>query len=358
MSKKFSYKKLLLLYCSSLFCYFFTPTFDLDHSSNYYTVEDEQHNMKVGHKDLFNLNQFQKIETIAEAEEKGYLIKNPTYDQLIRAVDENSMIPYDKKDYFYRYITTIYEQDPFTDCSILLKNIELLEGVYSVPKEELKAIFGLTNTMGIFRATDHSIILNEYYKNYHQYILNHEFNHMRRTLLYRDPENNTNIQVIFNYPDGVGFSLDEELNAYYTSLSFIEFGGYPYQNIYLLKQILTEEELYNTYFFGNIDTLKARLKKIDSSIDTDQFVSYCDKQVDYLLDKDTSNNHDIDYELYSMYIDYFFSKEKNENYEHFSQDFDTFYNTIYFDISTPKEIKKQLLEDLEIEKIKILQKRK
>lgn len=359
-NKIFDYKKMFLLYFSSLFCYFFVPIQDLDYTIHYYTVEDEENHMKIGYRSLWPSQRVQTIKTINEAFERGYLEPNPTFERLIKAVDENNNIPYDMKDYFYYYIKRLYKdgKNNIKNSSILLKNIELLDGVYSIPQSYIEAISGSNRTVGGFLSSynEHFIFLSEETKSYHQYTLNHELNHMRKTLLHQDTENNTIIHICFDKE--TGYSLDEELNSYYTSLSFVEFGDYPYENIYLLKIILTENDLENIYFYGNIDTLNHRLGEIDSSIDFERFVQCSDLQVNYIFDKDPSNDYAIDYELYSIYIDYFFSKERQDNYQNFSKNFNDFCDIILHDIPTSKDIKEQLLKDLEKEKIKILEKRK
>lgn len=359
-NKNWNYKKMFFLYFSSLFCYFFVPPQDLSYTSHYYTVEDEENHMKIGYKNLWFSHHIQTIETENEAFERGYLEPNPTFERLIKAVDENKNIPYKMKDYFYYYIKGLYKDGKtnIKNSSILLKNIELLDGVYSMPQNFIKAISGSSQTVGCFLSSynEHFICLSKERESYHQYILNHEFNHMRKTLLFQDTETNTIINISF--AKEAGYSLDEELNSYYTSLSFVEFGGYPYENMYLLENILTEQELENIYFYGNIDTLQYKLEEINSSINFERFIQCSDLQVDYIFDNDPSNDYDIDYELYSIYIDYFFSKEKQNDYQDFSNNFNDFCDVIIHDIPTSRDIKEQLLQDLKKERVKILEKRK
>ena len=287
-----------------------------------------------------------KILNRNDAEELGYLIKNPTYDDLIKTVNNNPFITneYGVKDYFYEYIESICNKYPNLDKSILQKNIELIKINY-LTKEEIIEKSQNKYTMAFFDANLHELNLCKDLPLYN--VIHHEISHMLRNLIYLT-EDNKKIVIKFANSE-YGMALEEEINTVFTNKVLYNEAAYQKNNIYLLEKIIPEDKLLDIYFNEDIDGLIDYLEKINYNISAKIFVKLHDHQNNNYFDNDDENNYDYDIHLYDMYIDYFLNKEKKDKYQNFDKDFEEF-EKILLDIKTKEESQTEILNKLNTNK--------
>ncbi len=282
------------------------------------------------------------ITDIYTAEELSYLDKNPSYEDLINAVNNNSNIDnsYNIKDYLYKYIKDICSKKPNFDKAILKRNIELLKlNYYSA--EQIKNITNNEFINAFFDPNEHSININNELK-IEDYIY-HEFSHMTRVLI-EEKENGVVINIGFSI-DKYGKAFEEEINQDFTNSIEYDYSTYKVENIYLLKEIINEEDLNDIYNNHNIYSLEEKLFEINDNIDPNYFINTSDTQNILLFDENINNDYDVDYELYKMYIDYFLSL-KEIDYSNFVENYDKFYD-ILSSINTDNIIRDKLIFYLE-----------
>lgn len=337
MQKEKKYKKLKLFKALSLFM---GCTFLVSHANDIAST----------FQDIINSYD---VDTIDEAEKNGYLVKSPTREQLLEAINNNPNISSENniQEYFCNYVNTICDRFPEIDKALLLKNIELVNIQY-LDQEELQEITGSSYTVGVFYPIKHSIYLLNDYSDSLDNVVYHEMTHMLTEGVFYVENHDILLFSFAHY--NYGDILNEEFTAYFTGELFYDISNYPTKNIELLIELLGKEKVFQLFLTETVYDLEKELKRINPELSAQSFIDEHQKQYDYYIDDNIQNDYDQDIELYTFYIDYFMSKEKKENYQDFQDDCQDF-KDIFYVLKTDHENSKLLLDyfNEEIDKVYI-----
>ena len=290
------------------------------------------------------------INSLEKAEKLGYLDKNTNYDDLIEAVYNNSNLLPEEKFNLYLYIKNLCEKEPNIDKAILKRNIELLN--IKIVKDS-EAIGSSPYTAATFNKKKHLITIKEKIvpiESGGDLILSHEFSHMLSTLY--DENEDYIIDIDFTCSNH-GYSIDEQFTSLFTDrITYSSENAYNKENIKLLQYIIGKEKVKDILLNENINDLEDELSNINDKIDSTHFVSLSDEQQDLLKDSDLDNNHNVDYELYKMYIDYFISSA-DLDYDNFIEYADNFRTYIKYWINIDSDDKEKLINYYDEETTKV-----
>lgn len=257
--------------------------------------------------------------------------KNPTTDELKQAVNNNSNINNEFKQYFYNYINKYCKKYPKLDKAVFLKNIESLE---KISIEDIEA----SNTLGTFSCGEHKITIDvDTYNNDESNTIYHEIGHLNQGVVIENKD--YIIRILFddnmNYNYRFGRSFLEILNTYFTEdIGFIQDNDYPaYTNLLRYATNISTKQLAKIYSGGHISDLVNLITKNVECDNVSEFINCNDKLVNFIVDEDwdskgfdkyVKKREEIENDLYKLYIDYIFKIQKLNNYKNYDNNYINF----------------------------------
>ncbi len=259
------------------------------------------------------------IKSIKEAEATGYLIPNPTKEQLLEAINHNRNITKHEniREIFVTYVSNFCDRFPNLDKAALLKNLESLQieiqsGYY------MSSIHG-ANVQANFSPASHLLeISQDFPENGYSLILNHEISHMVRNVSFETKDGKFAL-IQFKH-NGFGNSIDEEIITLLTNEISFNWTSYPVENAELLADCLGDKELlFENYLHYDIYSLQTALDFLNPEISAYEFITCSDQQAIYQHFGDATFTVEQEIELYTNYIDYFYASHRLEVKDHFEE---------------------------------------
>lgn len=279
----------------------------------------KEHAQEVHELSATAMNPDSYIYLSLEDAKKACFIKDaPTKEQLLNAVYDNDNIKENYKKYFIDYIKAYCKKYKDIDKSLLYYNIKNLKEVNIKDISE-------NNQAGTFNSYKKEITLDDDLKSDKDIlsVLSHEIGHGNQTAFLDD----AGIYISFRKNE-FGRSFLEELNTYCTDLiGFDNRNAYP-ENIPILKDALglTNKEIIELYAEGHINDITEKLTELNPDIDAEEFVTLNDEQLEYLhnYEENATTVDKLERKVYKTYIDYFFSRQKKNNYANYETELPKF----------------------------------
>ncbi len=248
----------------------------------------------------------------------------PSLEELHTAVADNQNIDDQIATYFYRFIDTLYEVVPEKNWHLFKQNVEHLQ-VEFFDEEDVNNSSTIKKTTTAFFSSECDQPCLYFKKGLPlEKSAYHEFVHMLKSAQFSLPDGRIFLSQFAS--DGLGQGLEEEIVAAFTNKYLYNETSYKEENVYLLHIILKEEEVYKTFFEGNIYDIIDMLEKVNKDLNAKRFMKLLDYQNEFTFDDDLQQDHFFDEEIYQQYLSYFSTQENKQlftDFEHYIATFIT-----------------------------------